>query len=86
MSPLFLPVHLLVQFVMLPLSCSTTMSTLDCLSLARYLRKQNDLQMARKWLQLALEQYDQTPEVLHKLMQVDRLSILQELSEIPLNK
>lgn len=62
------------------------MSTLDCLSLGRYLRKKNYLQLARKWLQVALEQYDQTPEVLHKLMKVDRVSILQELSEIQLNK
>ncbi|KAH8417921.1 hypothetical protein KR222_008544 [Zaprionus bogoriensis] len=58
------------------------LSSLDCRSLSRYLRKQGDLQHADKWLQIALEQYAQTPEPVHALLRLDRLNLLQELSDV----
>lgn len=73
--------------MLLPLlPCSVRLSSLDYLSLAHYLRQQDDLEQASVWLRLALEQYDQLPEEMHQLMQLDRASILGELSEMQLQR
>lgn len=73
--------------MLLPLlSCSVSLSSLDYLSLAHYLRQQDDLEQASVWLRLALEHYDQMPEEMHQLMQLDRASILGELSEMQLQR
>jgi len=58
------------------------MSTLDCVYLARYLLKQGEDQLAAKWFDIALEQYEETPEPVLKLMNTERAVIFKELGMI----
>ncbi|KAM8702998.1 hypothetical protein ACLKA7_005355 [Drosophila subpalustris] len=58
------------------------LSTLDCVCLAKHLRKQGDDQGVAKWLEIALEQYEETPEPVLKLMNTERAAILKGLDMI----
>ncbi|XP_034488622.1 prolyl 4-hydroxylase subunit alpha-1-like [Drosophila innubila] len=62
------------------------LSTLDCVCLAKYLQKQGENQEAAKWLEIALEQYEETPEPVLKLMNTDRAVILRELGMIQIQR
>ncbi|EDW68311.1 prolyl 4-hydroxylase subunit alpha-2 [Drosophila virilis] len=62
------------------------LSTLDCLAVARHLRKNGEDEQAIRWLELALEQYPGTPEPVYQLLKIDRAAILRELAHIQITR
>ncbi|XP_064550774.1 prolyl 4-hydroxylase subunit alpha-2 [Drosophila montana] len=62
------------------------LSTLDCVAVARHLRKRGEDEQAIRWLELALEQYPGTPERVYQLLKIDRTEILRELAHIQISR
>ncbi|KAH8388306.1 hypothetical protein KR093_003454 [Drosophila rubida] len=60
------------------------LNTQDCVYLAKHLQRQGQQQQAVKWLELALEQYKETPERVLQELSLDRVAIQQQLTQMKL--
>ncbi|XP_060647939.1 prolyl 4-hydroxylase subunit alpha-1 [Drosophila nasuta] len=60
------------------------LNTQDCMYLGRLLSKKGEQQLATKWMELALEQFNETPEIVLQQFALNRSSILKERNQLQL--
>ncbi|TDG43384.1 hypothetical protein AWZ03_010206 [Drosophila navojoa] len=65
-----------------PQQYNASLSTADCVTLAQHLLKEGEGEQAKRWLELALELYDGTPERVYELLNIDSKSILRDIVDI----
>ncbi|XP_017856623.1 PREDICTED: prolyl 4-hydroxylase subunit alpha-2 [Drosophila arizonae] len=65
-----------------PKQYNASLSTPDCLTLAQHLLKKGEDEQANKWLELALELYEGTPERVYELLSIDSETILRDMVDI----